>query len=221
MSYLVKDVSHCEPHRILAKLIEPLVWEEVLKIMDGLKLAEDLVTEAREIHSSKSFEPKLDELKRRIKTLENQQGTLVGRVASLPADIPADPFYQQLKKIELLRSGAQRELAETQSKPGSLEMPVELQSYRDFMAVVRNWGSTIRIVPDPEHAEERELCRKIIQHVVHKIEVTPNSFRIFFYCGEKNVRFATTQFLDKSLNEKTKPEDTLKASSGSNLLTNG
>jgi hypothetical protein len=122
--------------------------------------------------------------------LELQLENVAERISDLPKDIPGAALYKQIQKMETLKAQAQQELADLQAESGPLEFPVELRSYEMLTKALKTKMMTSPLGKDisADHVESREVCRRVIRLLVHKIEITPKSFRIFYHCGEKKIQ---------------------------------
>jgi site-specific DNA recombinase len=222
MSCMVKDVYHCDPHRVLAKLIEPQIWQEIWRVMITPKLASDLIKEARKTHASRSTEDKQGELRRRLKTLETQLENVAERISDLPKDVSGAALYKQMQKMETLKIAAQQELSELQADSGPQDFPAELKSYEAFVnALKTEMDSPLGNDISSDHVASREACRKVIRLLVQKIEITPRSFRIFYHCGEKKIQSSILELSANSAKQKEKPGSWETQKPGSYNLTNG
>lgn len=222
MSCMVKDVFHCDPHRVLAKLIEPQIWQEVWRTVVTPELASDIVREAQRLHAERSDGDKPGELRRRIKTLDQQLENLAERIAELPKDVSGTALYTQMQKIETLKAQVQQQLSEAQAEVAATDLPAELRTYQTLTnALKTKMASPFDNAGDSEQLESREMCRKILRLLIHKIEITPKSFRIFYYCGEKKIKDSISEADDKSLEQIKKPGLGFTQNPGSYNLTNG
>ena len=79
-----KKVFHCEPHRILAKKIEPVVWESVKEFLTDEKVAGLLIEKAKKSFEDKTQQKDLLKLKNKLSGTKFQIDALAERVSTLP-----------------------------------------------------------------------------------------------------------------------------------------
>lgn len=109
-AYLVKKVFNCHPNRILAKEIEPAVWEQVESLLRNPAFAKDLILEAKNTHAKTTKSDEAKQIRERIGILNNQIEVLAERVAQLPKELPAAPFYKQMEKILQIKKQVEERL---------------------------------------------------------------------------------------------------------------
>jgi hypothetical protein len=85
-------------------------------------------------------------------------------------------------------------------------------------------GSTHQAHPD--NWESREVCRKIIHALVHRVEVLPDTFRMHYFVGQRVIEQKTGEILMQqegvnSAKEQKKTRPVFLNESGSNILTFG
>lgn len=108
-SCLVSKVFSCNPNRILAKVIEPKVWEIVERVLSNPKEAEMILAQAKTTHATKNKGNEAVRLKAKIAGIDSQLEALAERIASLPKTISATPFLKQMEKIEALKLEEKRD----------------------------------------------------------------------------------------------------------------
>jgi len=100
-SGLSKKVFSCEPNRILAKKIEPVVWEDVKRALNDESYAKIIFEEARSKYQGHDLKKKeLEKLKNKISSLQNQIEATTERITELPKGIDAKVFYTQILKLQ-------------------------------------------------------------------------------------------------------------------------
>ena len=87
---LVKRVFTCNPQRVNAKLLEPLVWKTVLEILHQSQIQKDLLQEAKQLYVKNLKKPQVERVQRKLDGLETQLEALSERLAQLPKNIPAE-----------------------------------------------------------------------------------------------------------------------------------
>jgi hypothetical protein len=183
-STMSKEILKCAPHRVLARRLEPLVWEIVRNLLTWPEYASAVVEEARQIHRQRLESPERDRLKKRLSGLKSQLETLAERLSTIPKGVPTGPIFEQMKKLDEAREETENLLVNVEGvREGVLELPAQLEDYQSLLSAIRGIEAM-----DPEQPEQRELCRKIIHRLVHKIEIMPDHARIHIYAGQEYVQ---------------------------------
>ncbi|MBS1984634.1 MAG: recombinase family protein, partial [Bdellovibrionales bacterium] len=183
-STLAKETLRCEPHRILARRLEPLVWGMVRDLLTQPEYMTAVVEEAHAIHRQRLASPERDRLKKRLSGIKSQMEILAERLSTIPAGVPTGPIFGQMKKLDESREETEAQLAEVEGgREGVMELPAELKDYESLLAAIHGIEAM-----DPEQPEQRELCRKIIHRLVYKIEVLPDHARVHLYAGREYVQ---------------------------------
>ena len=90
----------------------------------------------------------------------------------------SDQIFAQMERLEQLKVQNQQALDEILRSPFSSEMPAQLTDYRALIQSLR--GMLLDGAAD-------ELRPKIVQRLVHKVEVLPEGYRIHYYVWKKHV----------------------------------
>lgn len=174
-SCLSKKVFSCDPHRILAKKIEPLVWQDLKRFLLGKAYAEELFAEAQQKAEQVCQKTELDKLTVKISSIEKQIEATTERITELPQGINAQPFYDQILKLQNTKQALEQELEATKTTAYEYDQPLQLE---DFKAFVMSLKELIAKSEDPEI--QAAICRKFI----HKIEVSPTGVTIQYHTGQ-------------------------------------
>ena len=175
---LLQKSFACKPNRILARTIENLVWKNVQTLLLDPSLAKSLVKEAQETHRKHSQTDEAKKVKEKLKALCAQIEALAERIAQLPPNLPAAPFYKQMEKIVEFKQQEEERLTAIQSQGGYRDLPTELAKFEQFLAILDRFST------DPIAVKARN---KIIQKVIHKIEITPDSYKLYFHVGRNYI----------------------------------
>ena len=209
---LEKKEFNCRPNRVLAKKLEPAVWEAVESILTHPSLASRLLDEARKVYEQKSQTDESKTTRTAIHAYEQQLEALAERIAQLPKELSAGPLFKQMEKIEALKRKEEECLTLQQGKALNAEAPAELAAFDQFLNALRKLKT---------ETDAQEIRSKIAQRLIHRVEITPESFRLHFYVGENHVNrelaSAGSPFQLKPQKLKKLPEPY----SGSNSLHNG
>ena len=174
-SCLSKKTFHCEPHRVLAKKLEPLVTEKVGYMLNNKNFAENLFMRLRELRKMDTQGKQHDSLKARLHGITSQIDALAERLADLPKRISPGPIYKQMEILEERKEQIQKEF-EFELKKGErpTDTPISLKDFESFrVALCKLWRD----------AGNPDTKAKIIQKLIHKIEIAETRVKIHFHAG--------------------------------------
>lgn len=174
-SCLSKKVFDCQPNRILAKKIEPVVWQDVKRLLCSEAYARELFEEASRLSGQISLKAELDKMRTKIAGLEKQIEATTERISELPKGINAQPFYEQILRLQNAKDALEREYETTKGQELEKDEPLSLVDFNAFAVSLRD---LITATTDPEI--QASICRKIIQ----KIEVSPVGITIHYHVGK-------------------------------------
>ncbi len=175
-SALNRKLLKCEPHRILAKRIEPEVWSDVKRFLTSEEFVKPLLEQAEKAQPANDRAQELKRLEGKCKAVGNQVEVLAERIAKLPAEIDPKVLYLQLERLQKMKQEleAARTLAAIEAPP--IDEPVSLESLQAFTSGLRGMLAKADKAP--------ELQAVIISKVVHRVDVTRDGYEIAFYMGE-------------------------------------
>jgi site-specific DNA recombinase len=174
-SCLNKKVFECKPNRVLCKLIEPAVWNEVIKVISGQMLAKSIVDEAHRYHRDHNHVPEQERLQSKVAGIDGQIEALAEHLANIPKGISPGPIFSQMQKLEAIKKQVEGQRRELEESGEISEMPVELKTYQAFMLAL-----SMRL----EHQSDAIFKQKVIQRLIHKIELLPDGLKIHWFAGD-------------------------------------
>ena len=205
-SCLTKKTFQCEPHRVLAKKLEPAVMEQVRRFLTDKKFAQELLNETNQLHDDAPENTEHEKLKARLYGINSQIDALAERLSQIPKTVSATPIFKQMEKLEANKNDLQKQIEVTSKVNQSTEKPAALESYDAFTKYLRELMTT---------SADSSLKAKVIAKLVHRIEVSTKVIKIHYYVGEDHI--------ERNLIELAAPQggkDFLKCV-GSNSLTIG
>lgn len=219
-STLTKKVFECEMFkRVPAKKLEPFIEKEVLKLITNEKFAKELIEEAQKVHNENySLKSEKLSLKKEISSYSAQTEALAERIATLPIDVPIDPLYKMLKKLEQETNRAKKEYQELEKKDGiGVDTPAEIVSYKKFLSTLNGLWKEL-------DKGSIELRTRLIKRLIHRIEIDNNGVEIHFHVGNHQIK--KESIIDSFLNypQPVEISENLKKISknlGSRTCTNG
>lgn len=174
-STLTSKIFQCDPHRVLAKKLEPFVFERVRALLGSEKLASELIQEANAAFEKGSPKKEVERLKASIYGYNSQLEGLAERLGQLPKSVSPKPLFTQMEKLEAFKREAEEKIREIESSSGVLERPAGLVDFKSFLASLRTIFET---------TASNEIKSEIIKRVIAEIEVGPNFVRLHYLVGE-------------------------------------
>lgn len=217
---LNKKIFTCQPHRILAKIIEPLVWEQIHKLLIEETMAKELLEEAKRIHQSHGSVAESDRLRNKLMGVEEQTEALAEHLSKIPKGISPVPIYNQMEKMELLKKSLSEQVSQIMSSEDYRDEPASLKDFQRFLDAVK---SCLRANISPD--EKAKIARALL----HKVEVFPEYVKIHYKVGESVVGpinsekciMAPTDAKSDGPSAPREAPSNFSLFSGSNKLTNG
>lgn len=194
-------IFNCPHRRVSGRRLEESIWANIERLLSDPKNSEDIAAEAKRIHAEKSSSAEIAKHRAKIRYIESQLEALAERLSELPKSISAAPIYQQMEKLEKQRAGEGERILALQTSGGGYEMPVGLTTYRGYLAALN------KLKQNPVAKAQ------IIEELVHRIDITPDGYRVHYYAGENHV--------ERGLARRAGPRPGLSLISGSRELTNG
>jgi site-specific DNA recombinase len=174
---LVKPVFQCLPTRVPGRVLESAVWEKIEGLLSDPNLAQDLVSEAKEIHCKALKSNEFEIQSQRIKVIDSKIEALAERLSQIPKTVSATPIFKQMEKLEALKKDEQERLAHMPNQVQKIDLPMELSSYQEFLKGVKKLKN---LTP--------ETRQKVVEQLIHKIEVKPDGFVVHYYVGRNQIR---------------------------------
>lgn len=173
-SVTLKKVCDCKPFRLQAKKLEPLVWAEVEKLMATPEMAKSLIDELKAIHLERTQSSESKDAER-IRQLGMQMDVLAERLSELPKSVSPVAIFKQMEKLEEVRNLEEEKLCGLRPKKSLLiHLQLSERAHRSYLRGLK------------QHAESEagHITRdRIVRSLIHKVEVTPDGFRLHFHLG--------------------------------------
>ncbi len=181
---LVKQAFDCKPFRVLAKRLEPIVWDAVERLLEEPKRAKELIQDAKISMNLNSKSETLRKAHVRLEEISSQLDTLAERLGTLPKNLSPAPVYKQMEKLERLKKEQAERIVDLNHETEGSRMPAQLSTFEALLAALK----TLRDQP------ESVLTRaKIVHALVEKVELTPTSARVHFRVGEEDLQWELTK----------------------------
>ena len=154
-SALNKKIFECKPTRFPVKIVEPLVWEQVIAVLSQPNTAKEIIERAKREHESLSLTKETERLKIKITGIENQIEALAEHLTKIPKNMNPMPIYDQMQKIESFRDEAKKEYDRKLSSGELKDIPASFKDYSSYLNWIKEFLS-LEVAP--------ELKQKIVKH---------------------------------------------------------
>jgi Recombinase zinc beta ribbon domain len=177
-STLSKKVFDCKPARVPAKIAEELVMEKVKLLISSEQFAKDLFTQAKSQLGQNIAEKDLDRCRQRSYGLNSQIEALAERIANLPSDVPPEPLYRQLAKINDLKKSEEKRLPDLRSMAHNKGEVADLYDFKSLQNALKD------LINDKTNPE---VLRAVIARLIHRIEIGPDFIEIKYIVGKSDL----------------------------------
>ena len=164
----------CVPFRVSAKKLEARVWEAVTGIIQGPH-RQRIYQAMQALGADKNGNSATERKKVEKAATESKLTTLVRRVANLPEGVPADAFYEEMKRLNTAKIRLDQELLELKQEAIAQAVVSPVQ-YERLLTKLRS-----AIEADQELTPDTR--RRVIHALVQEVRVTPIGFKLKFFVG--------------------------------------
>jgi len=172
---LLKDGKYtCSPHRVPGRTLEPLVWEQIEKLLTNENFARELHKESRSIHRDQGPEQERQRIVGKMKTLEARLEAMSEHLSRLPKSVSPKPIFAQMEKIETEKENEEKKLQILKESGALKETPLELKDYKEFLKVIEKFASSTN---DPQ------IKNKVAKLLIHKVVIFEDEIEIHFRMG--------------------------------------
>jgi len=208
---LSKKLFRCEPHRVPAKKLDPLVMEKLASLISEKGFMRDILVRARQHFAENPKRKEQERLKSKIQGITSQLDGVAERIAELPKTVSAGPLYKQMEKLDGLKKEHEASLLNLAMAGGAgRDRIVGLDTFENFASHYRNF-----VLKSASVLEQK----KMVQNFIRKVEVGTDSVRIHYIVDEEHFKreLASKEVGSRPLRGLAKNFMV----SGSNTLTNG
>lgn len=220
---LSKKLLKCEPHRIRAEKIEPVVWKAVTSFLLSSEVAQSLLDSVRRLLPENKAVAEIGRLNKKAQAIALQTEALAERVARLPKGMNEKPFFDQMMKLQETQSLIENQIFELKNQPQPDDV-IALEDLTNFTASLKS------LIKKANNSPETQT--EIIRKIVHRIEIHKNGCDIHFHIGQ---RYYRQEFEEKDVGAskdakliplerfrpRTQPLPKFLKDNGSRRLTNG
>jgi site-specific DNA recombinase len=168
---LNKKIFNCTPTRFPARIVEPIVWQEIVKLLSNETYGVALIEQANLAHKKNSKVTEVDRLRNKIKGVDDQLGALAEHLSKIPTGISPAPIFTQMQSLTTLKMGLQKDFERLQVSGDFCDKPASLKDYQSYIKVL------CTVLHDIALPEEKAA---LIRALVHRIEVFPDRVKVKF-----------------------------------------
>jgi site-specific DNA recombinase len=170
--------SHrCNPFRVPGRKLEDRVWKEVLSLIERPTHREPLFIAIQKLSESKPAQRQTEKLETELRATEGRLSNLAQRIADLPAGVPAQALYDEMKRLAENQTRIKADLQDSRRR-GDDQRLAGAADFDRLLGKLRN--QLMDLSP--------ETKRRIIQTLIHKVVVTKDGFELHFYAGVDQIK---------------------------------
>lgn len=170
-SGLTKKIFKCSPHRVPAKKLEPLVWNEFVRYVNDPRFVKTIFDRVQSLHTENPHRKEKDRLRARIFGINSQIEALAERLSELPKTVSAAPVYAQLEKLEAIKKRHDENLIELNGQGPSKDRLAKVETFEAFAKHYREFINK---------GMDADQKKQAIQKFIHKVEISPETVKVHF-----------------------------------------
>ncbi|MCB0368632.1 MAG: recombinase family protein, partial [Bdellovibrionales bacterium] len=177
-SFSKKELACGNYDRVPASKLEGIVCEQIELLLSDESLAKDLIQKMKAQHKVNAQGKEIKGLKAKISGMNSQLDSLAERLSEIPKSVAATPIFKQMAKITEQKELYVKQL-EAYKKQG-IELdnkPIEFKHYQELLKTLKEFWLN----------GDAETKSKIIQWLIHRIDVGKESVTLHYQLIEKNL----------------------------------
>jgi site-specific DNA recombinase len=169
-STLSKKLFKCDPHRIPAKKLEPLVMEKFKEFLLNPHFAKSILEKVKNHHKENPHRKDEERLKAKVYGVTGQIDGLAERLAELPKSISAAPIYKQMERLEEIKRDYDNDLAALKATgKTSLDRVVNFDVFDDFASYYRKFFTAV--IPPND-------LKQMLKRFIHRVDVGVDKVKV-------------------------------------------
>ncbi len=164
-------IKKCEPFRVQAKILEPLVWKKLVKLMTDPEFSKKIFDKYQAKHKESPLKSEIKALKTQLSQHDLKIKALTEHLSHIPAGVGATSFYEQIREIQTAKETSKNRLRESESGVSGLS---ETLKFNDFKKFLKKLSSLLESEVSPE------VKAKIARLLLAKVEIFSDSVLIYF-----------------------------------------
>ena len=155
------------------------MWEKFSALLANPKVAQKIMEKAQALHTKNPTLREQEQLSGKVVAVGEQIEALAEHLSKIPKGISPDPIYAQMHKMAELKKEMEQELADLRADGAVHEIPLGLKDYRSYCEMIRSKLG---------REEDKIIRNQLMSCLVQKVEVTPCSFKMYYFVGEDTIR---------------------------------
>ncbi len=172
-----KKIFKCEPHRVLAKRVELLIWQELVKFLTEPDFLKIMLNEVKALYEGDPSQREADRLKAKLYGMNSQIEAMAERLTLLPKSISAVPVFKQMEKLEIAKKEIEESLAKVKKQPINFEQ--RIVKVQTFQAFAENYRKFIK---NADH----EVKKQMVQKFIKKVEIGVDEVKIHWNLDQEH-----------------------------------
>jgi hypothetical protein len=157
---LSKKMFRCEPHRVPAKKLEPLIQDKMRSMLLTKSFMKQILENVKTKHKDNPLRKDEERLKAKIFGVNSQIEALAERLAELPKSISPAPIFRQLERLEEVKKENEEQLKNLKtSGRSSLDRIADLEKFENFAIHYKHF------LKDATVTELKQILQKFIRKV--------------------------------------------------------
>lgn len=158
----------CQPHRVPARIAEPIVWQEFSRFIQSETFVKELMEKVKALHAQNDDLQERKRLTDKIKGHDSQLEALAERMAILPKNVSPVHLFKQMEKIEAAKRNLQDELLRIEDEDYENRL-APLETINAFRSYVKG-----HVLENPDF----NVRRRILQRLIRKVEIGEDRLRL-------------------------------------------
>lgn len=168
---------HCTPFRVPGRKIEDRVWKEVMGLIESPSHREPLFQAIRALSEGRQGHKEMQRKEIELAGIGAKLAGLARRITDLPAGVPAEAFYDEMKRLAENQAKLKSQIQEAK-KRGEEQRIASNAEYDRLLGKLR-----VRL--DDISPESK---RRIVQALIQKVVVTRNGFELHYFAGVEQIK---------------------------------
>lgn len=174
-STLSKKIFKCDPHRVLSKKVEPLVWQELVRFVTDTKFIAEMMENLKLKSQENPQGKERERLKIKVSSYNSQLEAMAERLSQLPKTVSPAPIFKQMEKIEAHKKEAELALEQQSYKESPVQNIVKLETFEKFSEQYRRF-----LTEKADFATRKQMLQKFIK----RVEMGTETIKIYWNLDE-------------------------------------
>ena len=174
-SSIKEKALNCDPQRVLANKLEPIVWKAVTDFLLIPEFFTEILLEAKSQSEISTPKKEIERKQNKIYEINMQLDSLSERLGLLPKAVNPKHVFDQMEKLSNQKQSLEGSIKDLRSNSAESRIPVEISDFEIFRKQIKELL---------ENSADPQVKTTIIQKVIHKIIIIKETVEIYFIVGE-------------------------------------